>query len=72
MRRNPYALFALGAVCFALVIEVGTLDLGHEFTWFGKLSQQQGAWVRYCVFTLATLLVIAALVYRSRSSARSR
>jgi hypothetical protein len=72
MRRNPYALFALGAICIALLLEVGTLDLGHEFTWFGKLSLQQSAWVRYCVFTVAALFVIAAFVYRKRGSPRSR
>jgi hypothetical protein len=72
MRRNPYAWFAFSVVCLAFIIEVGTLDLGREFTWFGKLSQQQSAWVRYCVFTVAALLVIAAFVYRRRSPPRSR
>ncbi len=72
MRRNPYAWLAFSAVCLAFVIEVGTLDLGHEFTWFNELSQQQSAWVRYCVFTIAALLVVAALVYRSRSPRRPR
>jgi hypothetical protein len=70
--QNPYALFAPSAVCLAFMIEVGTLDLGREFTWFGKLSQQQSAWVRYCVFTVAALPVIAAFVYCKRGSPRSR
>ena len=66
MRPNPYKWFALSAVCFASMIEVGTRDLGHEYTWFGMLSPQQSAWVRYCAFTIAALLVIAAFVYRKR------
>jgi hypothetical protein len=72
MQRNPYKWLAFGAVCLAFVFEVGTWSLGHEFTFFGKLSQQESAWVRYVVFTLAALLVIAALVYHVRRSPRLR
>jgi len=72
MRRNPYAWFAFSAVCFAFTIEVGTRDLGHEFTWFNMLSQQQSAWARYCIFTIAALLVIVAIVYRRRGPPRPR
>ncbi len=66
MRGNPYAWFALSAVCFASMIELGTRDLGHEYTWFGMLSPQQSAWVRYGCFTIAALLVIAAFLNRKR------
>jgi hypothetical protein len=66
MRRSPYFWFAFGAVGLALILEVGTRDLGHEFTWFNMLSQQQSAWVRYCVFTVAALLVVAVFVHRRR------
>jgi hypothetical protein len=72
MRPNRYAWFAFSAVCLALVLEVGTRDLGHEFTWFNKLSEQQSAWVRYGVFTIAALLLIAAFVYRRRGPPRPR
>jgi hypothetical protein len=72
MQRNPYAWFALSAVCFAFLIEVGTQDLGHEFTWFNMLSQQQSALVRYCASTVAALLVVAAFVYRKRGPPRPR
>jgi hypothetical protein len=72
MRRNPYAWFAFGAICIAFMIEVGTRDLGHEFTWFNRLSQQQSVWVRYGVFTIAALLVISAFVHRKRGAPRPR
>jgi hypothetical protein len=71
MRLNPYAWFALGAVCFALITELGTRDLGHEFTFFHTLSPQQSAWVRYGVYTVAALLVVAAIVYRKRGPPKS-
>jgi hypothetical protein len=71
-KRNPYAWFAFSAVCFAVMLEVGTWDLGREFTWFNKLSQQQSAWVRYCILTIAALLVVAAFVYRRRDPPRPR
>jgi hypothetical protein len=72
MHRNPYAWFAVVAVCFAFAIEVGTRDLGHELTWFNRLSPDQSAWVRYCAFTVAALLVIAAFVHRKRGQPESR
>jgi hypothetical protein len=72
MRRNPYIWFAFGAVGLALICELGTRDLGHEFTWFNMLSQQQSAWVRYCVFSVAVLLTVAAIVHRRRVPPGSR
>jgi hypothetical protein len=71
-KSNPYKWLAFGAVCLALVFEVGTWSLGHEFTFFGKLSQGESAWVRYVVFTFAALLVIAALVSHVRRSQKLR
>ncbi|HEY2782363.1 MAG TPA: hypothetical protein VGN12_14250 [Pirellulales bacterium] len=68
MKRNPYVVLAIGAVTLAFLFEVGTRDLGHEFTFFGKLSQGQSAWVRYCVLTVAALLVVAAFVYHRRAT----
>ena len=72
MRRNPYAWFAFCAVCLAVIMEVGARDLGHEFTWFDAFSQQQSAWIRYGVFTVAALLVIAAFAYGKRGRPSSR
>jgi hypothetical protein len=72
MRRNPYIWFALVAVCFAFTIEVGTRDLGHELTWFNRLSPEQSAWVRYCAITVAALLIIASFVHRKRGQAGPR
>ena len=56
----------LARCVLSFLIKVGTRDLAHEFTWLNVLSQQQSAWLRYCVFTVAALLVVAAFVYRKR------
>ena len=72
MQTNPYKWLAFSAVSLAFVFEVGTWSLGHEFTFFGKLSQEESAWLRYAVFTLAALLVIAALVFHIRRSPKAR
>ena len=72
MQSNPYKWPAFVALCLAFVFEVGTWSLGHEFTFFGKLSQEESAWVRYVVFTLAALLVIAALVFHFRRAPKAR
>lgn len=67
MRRNPCIWLAIVAVCLAAALEAATRDLGHELTWFNRLSPEQSACVRYSAFTVAALLVIAAFVYRKRA-----
>jgi hypothetical protein len=72
MKHSPLAAFAVGAVALAFVVEIGTLNLGHEFTWFGHVPPAESAWIRYCVLTAAILLVVAAVIYRKRGSTRAR
>jgi hypothetical protein len=59
MKRDPFLVLAILAFSFFLFVEVGTVDLGHEFTWFGGLSQQQSALVRHAL--LAIFISSAAL-----------
>jgi hypothetical protein len=66
IQRSRLTILALVAVCASVLIEVATLDLGHELTWMGHLSQVQGAWVRYLIFAGTILLIVASFVYRHR------
>jgi hypothetical protein len=59
MKRDPFLVLAILAFSFFLFVEVGTVDLGHEFTWFGGLSRPQSAMVRYAL--LAIFISSAAL-----------
>src|SRR5450755_4424879 len=52
MKRDPFLVLAILAFSFFLFVEVGTVDLGHEFTWFGRLSQLQSATVRYALLAI--------------------
>jgi hypothetical protein len=52
MKRDPFLVLAILAFSFFLLVEVGTVDLGHEFTWFGRLSQAQGATVRHALLAI--------------------
>jgi hypothetical protein len=60
MKRNPFLLLAIMSLFLFVVVEVGTLDLGHEMTYFGTLSQQQSGWVRYMLLFIAVCLFVAA------------
>jgi hypothetical protein len=68
IQRSRLTILALAAVCTSVSIEVATLDLGHELTWMGHLSQVQGAWVRYLILTGTILLIVASFVYRHRDT----
>jgi hypothetical protein len=59
MKRDPFLVLAILAFSFFLFVEVGTMDLGHEFTWFGRLSPPQSTIVRYAL--LAIFISSAAL-----------
>ena len=52
MKRDPFLVLAILSFSFFLFVEVGTMDLGHEFTWFGRLSQPQSATVRYALLAI--------------------
>jgi hypothetical protein len=64
MRRYRLTVVAIAAVCLSSMFELATLDLGHELTWFGHLSQEVSAWLRYCLFTGTTVLVVPSVIYR--------
>jgi hypothetical protein len=49
-----------------LIVQMGTLDLGHELTYFGKLSQPQGAYVRYTLLLIPVILFAAGVFRFSR------
>ena len=66
LKFNPFTRLALVTLPLAASLEVGTLDLGHELTWFGHLSQAQSAWIRYCALTVAIACVVMALVLHFR------
>jgi hypothetical protein len=69
MKRNPFFALALVLVFPYLVVQIGTLDLGHELTYFGKVSQLQSAYVRYTLLLIPmALFVVAAFRYSRRQS----
>ena len=57
---------SIAAIALALVVEVGTLDLGHELTWFGAASPAVAAAVRYVIVGVSIVLIIAAAALRNR------
>ena len=69
MKRNPFFTLALVLVFPYLVVQMGTLDLGHELTYFGKVSRLQGAYVRYVLLLIPVVLfAVAAFRYSKRKS----
>lgn len=52
MKRDPFLVLAILAFSFFLLVEVGTVDLGHEFTWFGRLSQSHSTLLRYALLAV--------------------
>jgi hypothetical protein len=69
MKRNPLFALALVLVFPYLVVQIGTLDLGHDLTYFGQLSQLQGAYVRYALLLIPVVLfAVAAFRYSKRKS----
>lgn len=60
-QQNLFFLSAMMSLFLFAVVEVGTLDLRHELTYFHTLSQQQSAWARYALlFVTVGLFVVAA------------
>ena len=69
MKRNPFFALALVLVFPYLIVQIGTLDLGHELTYFGKVSQLQGAYVRYTLLLIPMVMfAVAAFRYSRRKS----
>jgi hypothetical protein len=67
---SVFAFIAMVAVPLAVMLEIGTIDLGHELTWrlFGGLSQAHSAWLRLTLVAVAIASIICALAYRGRRS----
>jgi hypothetical protein len=63
MSRYRLTLFAIAAVFLSAAIELATLDLGHELSWFGHLSHEASAWLRWCLIAGTTVLVVASVIY---------
>jgi hypothetical protein len=63
--RRFWALL-VAVLAFDFMIEVATLDLGHELPWFGHASQQAGATVRYVILGASLLGIVAAVAVRAR------
>jgi hypothetical protein len=57
-------MVAMLVLALTVVVEIGTIDLGRELSWFGKLSQVQSAWVRYGLLAGSIASIICAVVYR--------
>jgi len=63
---SVFTVFAIMTVPLAVVLEIGTIDLGHELTWrlFGGVSQLHSAWIRYVTIAVAIASIISALAHR--------
>jgi hypothetical protein len=59
VNRNPLLLVATMAAFVFSILEIRRLDLGHELTWFGNLSQMQALHLRYAAL-LVTVFPFAA------------
>jgi hypothetical protein len=69
MKRSQFFALAIVLLFPFLVVEIGTLDLGHEMTYFGRLSQLQSAYVRYALlFIPVCLFAVAAFRNSKRNS----
>lgn len=64
---SPFALAAMVSVPWAIMLRIGTIDLGHELTWFGRLSQVEGAWIRLSVVAVALASLVCTAVHRRSS-----
>ena len=69
MKRNPFFVLALVFVFPYLLVQIGTLDLGHELTYFGQVSQLQAGYVRYALLLIPVgLFAVAVFCYSKRKS----
>jgi hypothetical protein len=67
---SVFTFLAMITVPLAVILEIGTIDLGHELSWrlFGGLSQMHSAWLRLMLIAVAIASIISALVYNRRRS----
>ncbi len=69
-QSNPGVFFvlALTTVPIAVLLEIGTIDLGHELTWrlFGGMTQVHSAWLRYAIIAVATASAVCAITHRTQ------
>jgi hypothetical protein len=68
MKVRLFGLLALLTTIGAALVEIGTLDLGHELTWFGSLTPVQSAWVRHFFTAAAISSIVVALLSRGRNT----
>jgi hypothetical protein len=60
---NPLAIVAMVSLPLAVVLEIGTIDLGHELTWFHRLSETEGGWLRVAVLSVAIASTFSAIAH---------
>jgi hypothetical protein len=60
---NPFAIVAMVSLPLAVVLEIGTIDLGHELTWFHHLSETESGWLRVAVLSVAIASTFSAIAY---------
>lgn len=67
---SVFAFIAMVTVPLAVILEIGTIDLGRELSWrlFGGLSQVHSAWLRLTIVAVAIASIISALAYNQRRS----
>jgi hypothetical protein len=61
---NPFTIVAMVSLPLAVILEIGTIDLGHELSWFHRLSETQSALLRVAVLSVAIASTCSAIVYR--------
>ena len=62
---SPFAFLSLITVPWALLLEMETIELGHELRWslFGGMSETHSAWFRYGLIASAVASVICMFVH---------
>jgi hypothetical protein len=61
---NPFTIVAMVSLPLAVILEIGTIDLGHELTWFNRLSETQSGWLRVAILSVAIASTFSAIAYR--------
>ena len=68
MKYNLFSFFAILIVPLAALVELETLLLDRELTYFGRASPLQSAWIRYVLIAAAiSSVVMAVLNHRRRT-----
>jgi len=71
VNASTFFVITLVTAPLAVMLEIGTIDLGHELSWglLGGLSREHSAWLRYSVVAVAIASAICAVTYRRSGGA---